>query len=81
MYLLHVRFDSVQLLSALDIHVQYLGKYMYINILTDFDPCSHRRANITFKLSHLRQILQGMFDTIINLTPSKFDVKLIFSVF
>ena len=42
MYLLHVRFDSVWLLSALDIYM-YLGKC--INILTDFVPCSHRRVN------------------------------------
>ena len=34
MYLLHVRFDSVYLVSI---------PCKYINILTDFDPCSHRR--------------------------------------
>ena len=39
MYLLHVRFDSVGLLSAPDIPWQ-----VYIKILTDFDPCSHRKV-------------------------------------
>ena len=38
MYLLHVRFDSVRLLSALDLLWQFY-------IWTDFDPCSRRRVN------------------------------------
>ena len=40
MYLLHVRFDSVGLLSARDI-------LKYINILTDFGRCIHRRVNVS----------------------------------
>ena len=38
MYLLHVRFDSVDL-SALDI-------YTFIKMVTDFDPCSHRTVKM-----------------------------------
>ena len=51
MYVLHVRFDSIWLLNAID-H----GKY--IKILTDFDPCS-RRVNgavvMQFSIHQLRE--------------------------
>ena len=49
MYLLHVRFDSVRLLSALDRPWQ-----VRYNTFIDFDPCSHRRVKLTILSAEIR---------------------------
>ena len=57
------RFDSVRLLSALDIHM-YLGKY--INILTDFDTCSSRRVKGHFRFFFFKTLLLLLEEVKIN---------------